>query len=140
MLYMHQITPPSNSGTINKYNRDDLSGYRSGPPTPFSSQGGKCYDYNYKGLCTRYICTYSHLCMRCNLGHPMINYQTNVSFSGTPRYNKLLNTPRQMGPSLHTQNRMPNPNIQSMPRATIPGRSFQGPHAARVMGPRKFTY
>ena len=31
---------------------------------------GKCFDFNYKSLCTRPSCRFLHNCIECNGGHP----------------------------------------------------------------------
>ncbi|XP_069109307.1 uncharacterized protein [Argopecten irradians] len=33
----------------------------------------KCFDYNYKGNCTRPNCSYSHKCIKCSGGHASMN-------------------------------------------------------------------
>lgn len=38
--------------------------------TPNSSM--KCYDFNYKTLCSRIQCPYSHLCLKCSKPHPFV--------------------------------------------------------------------
>ena len=137
MLHMQQANPHVNTSITNRNIRDQ-NVFHNGPPP--GSHGGKCYDFNYKGQCTRYICTYLHSCMRCNNAHPMVHCQTNVGYSGTPRYNMMVGTPRHRGPSFNTQNRMPNPNVRIGSGALLPGRPFRGPQTVRHMGPRKFPY
>lgn len=39
-----------------------------------------CYDYNFKGVCTRMNCIYSHSCIRCSQFHPLM-YCTNYSYN-----------------------------------------------------------
>ena len=52
------------------------SAYNKDPSTSNSA----CYDYNYKGFCSRMNCFYSHLCIKCSMSHPInacsqFNYQ-----------------------------------------------------------------
>ena len=56
----------------------------------------RCYDYNYKGVCTKNTCAYQHRCLRCNYTHPLIkcrvptanipslNYRGNQTYSARP--------------------------------------------------------
>ena len=42
---------------------------------PVSSQvaansAKKCFDYNFKGICLRTVCSYLHRCLRCSSNHP----------------------------------------------------------------------
>lgn len=36
----------------------------------------KCYDFNYKGQCSKYQCQYKHECILCSLNHPYIRHKT----------------------------------------------------------------
>lgn len=38
-------------------------------------QIGKCYDFNYRGVCQRRPCPYKHQCLRCSLNHPSTKCQ-----------------------------------------------------------------
>lgn len=31
-----------------------------------------CYDFNFKGFCIKTNCFYTHTCIRCNMGHPIL--------------------------------------------------------------------
>ena len=33
----------------------------------------KCFDYNFKGFCSRISCQYLHRCIKCTGGHPMLS-------------------------------------------------------------------
>lgn len=49
--------------------------YMQGPLAPGyinKDQQGKCYDYNFRGVCQKKSCPYKHLCMRCSRNHPSI--------------------------------------------------------------------
>ena len=41
--------------------------------TPRQSQNqiGKCYSYNFQGLCYKSLCNYYHVCIKCNAQHPL---------------------------------------------------------------------
>jgi len=39
-----------------------------------------CYDYNYKGICTKAVCSYRHICLKCQLQHPSIHCNNNLGF------------------------------------------------------------
>ena len=34
----------------------------------------KCFDFNYKGICPRYQCKYSHTCIQCGMQHPITQH------------------------------------------------------------------
>nr|XP_034312472.1 uncharacterized protein LOC109619766 isoform X3 [Crassostrea gigas] len=38
-----------------------------------TQSNSKCYDYNFKGSCSRQSCLYQHLCMYCHKNHPRIH-------------------------------------------------------------------
>ena len=46
-----------------------------------------CYDYNYKGSCSKLNCTYKHACLECQLQHPSIYCFGNLG-QGTYNLNK----------------------------------------------------
>ncbi|CAC5407061.1 unnamed protein product [Mytilus coruscus] len=65
LLYMQPVNDISNvSFNISNSNINAGSDY-----------GNKCYSYNYDGSCGKTPCFYSHLCLRCNGSHPIINCQ-----------------------------------------------------------------
>ncbi|CAG2245488.1 unnamed protein product [Mytilus edulis] len=65
LLYMQPVNTISNvSLNVSNSNIQDSSGH-----------GNKCYSYNYEGSCWKTPCFYSHLCLRCNGSHPIINCQ-----------------------------------------------------------------
>ncbi|CAG2224906.1 unnamed protein product [Mytilus edulis] len=65
LLYMQPVNTISNvSLNVSNSNIQDSSGH-----------GNKCYSYNYEGSCWKRPCFYSHLCLRCNGSHPIINCQ-----------------------------------------------------------------
>jgi hypothetical protein len=37
-----------------------------------------CYDYNYKGSCSKLNCVYKHACLKCQLQHPNIYWFGNL--------------------------------------------------------------
>ena len=42
-------------------------------PVPFRQgaiPGGVCFDFNYRGTCTRTPCRFKHICIMCGQGHP----------------------------------------------------------------------
>lgn len=39
-----------------------------------------CFDYNYKGICTKVACSYRHTCLKCNMQHPSIHCNNNVGY------------------------------------------------------------
>ncbi|KAK3092498.1 hypothetical protein FSP39_003641 [Pinctada imbricata] len=49
------------------------------------AKAGKCFDFNYKGLCSKPICNYQHLCMKCSKSHPMMNCRVQTSNRQDPK-------------------------------------------------------
>lgn len=41
-----------------------------------------CYDFNCKGKCFKLSCIFRHICIRCQLKHPVINCFNNSSYTG----------------------------------------------------------
>lgn len=73
----------------------------------------KCYDYNYRGLCRRLNCTYSHACIKCYGSHPVISCNCGSSGIGFSASN--MNRPR-------LQVRSQGNNFRhSYPRSRAPG-------------------
>lgn len=86
----------------------------------------KCYDYNFKGYCSRQSCFYSHLCMYCSGSHPQVHcarQRREVHSNASSAYNQPFRSPgsaqfRTSGPSSprfnftrprHTQPHMSGP-------------------------------
>ena len=42
--------------------------------SPKQVQIRKCYDYIFKGSCSKYPCSYGRICLKCNGQHPMLDY------------------------------------------------------------------
>ena len=85
---------------------------------------GRCFDYNYKGSCTKPYCFYTHLCMKCNQNHPSISCHVNAH-----------QTFRQPTPSRFNHNsqqgfRQQGPNQQRP----------MHPNNSRFMGPGQYSY
>jgi hypothetical protein len=100
--------------------------YMSNQPTAQQTHPTlKCYDYNFKGSCTRYQCSYLHACTYCHKNHPRIHCWSNPNTSST---NTRPNTP-------HTSqsNFRPQPFQQYPPRPRPP---HPQPTRQRYMGPR----
>ena len=43
----------------------------------------KCYDFNFKGACSKHQCKYIHTCLQCGMQHPL----TQQSYQGGRPYN-----------------------------------------------------
>lgn len=77
------------------------------PPQRTTTQFN-CYDYNYKGSCSKLNCAYKHACLKCQLQHPsiycfgnlgqgtynlskaQINQKSNLNVNGLQRPNHLI--------------------------------------------------
>ncbi|XP_069114905.1 uncharacterized protein [Argopecten irradians] len=86
----------------------------------------KCFDYNFKGLCTRPTCNYAHICTRCGGGHPKINCRS----PGTMGMNNSFRPPNPRGLA---QTGTSQTGIR--PRFSNPTQNVRQP---RYMGPRPF--
>ncbi|XP_056016875.1 uncharacterized protein LOC130053559 [Ostrea edulis] len=55
-------------------------------PKPYitSQTTQKCFDYNFRGICTKIQCHYSHSCTRCSGLHPQVNCNPNKPQFYTP--------------------------------------------------------
>lgn len=51
---------------------------------PANSSTLKCYDFNYKGNCSRPQCRYKHICLRCNGNHPSARCYSSSQSNGNP--------------------------------------------------------
>ena len=69
---MYMVNSNNNVANVNVVS----PGYRSGSVNMNLSRRLKCYEFNYEGKCSIQVCQYSHLCIHCNGGHPMIFCQT----------------------------------------------------------------
>jgi hypothetical protein len=124
--------------------------YNTGPAVHTSIN--KCHDFNFKGLCIRPICTYSHTCTRCNANHPVLqcklanstpygqgNTQYNHGYGVYPRAAPGANpstTPSRFRPMQQQA------NFPSRPR--FPAKRFPHPsnfsNSTKYMGFGKNTY
>ena len=43
------------------------------PSTTYNARRLKCFDYNFKGVCSRNDCKFLHACLKCHLNHPSSN-------------------------------------------------------------------
>lgn len=91
----------------------------------------KCFDYNFKGACTRPNCQYVHRCLRCNNAH-----SSNTCSLGTPtqatKVNRRpfrFNTPNQGHPPLPIQQQPPS-QIPSTPQTIIPFGLWEAPQSS----------
>ena len=91
LLYMNQTV----SGGI-YHNRQSTRGQQFGNPSPLGQAGGKCYDFNNRGYCTRNISTYVHTCIKCNQAHPALSCQSNVG-QGMSQRVSTFSRPRTSG-------------------------------------------
>lgn len=97
----------------------------------------KCYDYNFKGYCSRQSCLYSHLCMYCSGSHPQVHcarQRREAHSNASPAYNQPFRSPgsaqfRISGPS------SPRFNF-TRPRHAQPHMS--GPRQYRQMATRSY--
>lgn len=63
----------------------------------------KCYDFNFKGVCSRNGCWFSHTCLKCSLNHPSIRCRKRIGLDN--------NKPRAMGNGNRTfESKVPNGN------------------------------
>ncbi|KAJ8304803.1 hypothetical protein KUTeg_018386 [Tegillarca granosa] len=53
---------------------------------PVSASFNKCYDYNYKGFCSKKPCPYSHLCIRCSQTHSHLKCKSFLNSDINPRF------------------------------------------------------
>ena len=61
---------------------------------PATCQGNApCYEYNFKGSCTRMLCNYTHVCIRCKVPHPASSCNLFNQRSIQPRFNYGQNRP-----------------------------------------------
>ena len=83
----------------------DIAAARQGAPTrstPFrvrqhmpSTSRQACYDYNYRGACTRRPCSYAHVCLACGLqGHPSSTCHASTSEGRSKPANAGARLPR----------------------------------------------
>ena len=133
----------------------------SGDLTAVAQSAAPCYEYNYKGFCSRLTCTYAHTCIKCKVAHPACtcsmylesrNMNTNRTYNATQpapfqslgyghnRPNMVLRPFQLAGPP---QSYAPRPQ-QRMLRPQLP-RSYIAPRPnfraqTRFMGPRPHTY
>lgn len=132
LLYMNQTV----SGGI-YHNRQSTGAEQFGTSSPLGQAGGKCYDFNYRGYCTRNICTYVHTCIKCNQAHPALSCQSNV---GQGMSQRLSTFSRPRTPGSVNQFRGPmNTQIQARPQFPTFRKSFPVPPQSRYMGTRKVS-
>ena len=81
-----------------------------------------CFDYNFQGQCNRFVCSYSHVCIKCGQNHPSIKCQKFV-YSATP-YSSY-------------QIRYGSPTFPAAPGTSVP-RSYHP--APRQMNPEQLRY
>ena len=83
-----------------------------------------CYEFNFKWSCTRLICKYAHVCLKCNVPHPASSCNlfkdqrfrprfgyTNSRFAANFAQNELATGSRPFPPSMD-QSRPPRPFCQ----------------------------
>ena len=60
--------------------------------TAGAQSAAPCYEYSYKGFCSRLTCTYAHICIKCKVAHPACtcsmyleskNMNTNRTYNAT---------------------------------------------------------
>ena len=64
----------------------------------------KCYDFNYKGNCSKNSCYYNHLCLRCSKPHPLIRCRNSAFRFGSQQSSTNSSSNRQFGNSNAEQN------------------------------------
>ena len=105
----------------------------------------KCFDYNFKGFCSRISCQYLHRCIKCSGGHPMLSCFYDIGNlpqqSSTQFANKTVRGGFTQGSSFPAPARQVG-QVVSQPqrffRAQNPARPFnpQGLRPSRNMVPR----
>lgn len=116
MIYMTPTAPQTHT-----YNQTHTSNKRV--------NSDKCFDYNFKGACTRPNCQYVHRCLRCNNAH-----SSNTCSLATPtqatKVNRpfRFNTPNQGHPPLPIQ-QQPLSQIPSTPQTIIPFGLWEAPQS-----------
>uniref|UniRef100_A0A8W8HS92 C3H1-type domain-containing protein n=1 Tax=Magallana gigas TaxID=29159 RepID=A0A8W8HS92_MAGGI len=95
MIYMTPTAPQTHT-----YNQTYTSNKRV--------NSDKCFDYNFKGACTRPNCQYVHRCLRCNNAH-----SCNTCSSGIPTQATKVNRPFRFNTSNQGQ---PPTNTTTTPR------------------------
>ncbi|XP_048747863.2 uncharacterized protein LOC125660061 [Ostrea edulis] len=63
----------------------------------------KCYDFNYKGQCSKSRCQYKHECISCSQNHPYIRHKTSSGTSLNFRSGDMQATWRPQQPKRSTQ-------------------------------------
>ena len=98
-----------------------------------------CYEYNFKGVCSRPNCAYAHTCMKCRVTHPACTcnlYLESKQSSNSSRYNAGQSTSYQtLGFGFNRPSSMPRP---FQPAATssmyTPRQRMNRPQATRSPG------
>ncbi|XP_062617622.1 uncharacterized protein LOC134279286 [Saccostrea cucullata] len=110
-------------------------------PSPGQITHNKCFNFNYRGFCSKQGCGYLHMCIKCNNGHPISSCplkQTSIgqyqSFKGEgyPGYNQHSANFFSPGvPRFQPPFRAPGASSTTRPQQYRPQKN---------MGPRKNTY
>ncbi|XP_061188703.1 uncharacterized protein LOC133196870 [Saccostrea echinata] len=124
------INPNGNWGVID----NELWLVYMSPSVAYNNQRAstyyKCFDYNYKGKCTRLQCTYTHRCLKCNDMHPALLCLSSQAASAQTSLN-LNRAFRANGP------------VGQQPQFQTPYQSYakrQPGLQARPLGPGRFPY
>jgi len=84
-------------------------------------QAYKCYAYNYNGYCDRNNCTYSHCCMNCFGGHPLLSCTRQGTVQLEPRVPSQFARPRsEFRPRGYSSSNFRYPQTSARPRYQRP--------------------
>ncbi|CAC5403139.1 unnamed protein product [Mytilus coruscus] len=70
----------------------------------------KCFDFNFKGVCTRNSCRFSHTCLKCSLNHPSIRCRRYLGLDSN-KHRAPGNGNRTFKPRVQTGNRRFHQNV-----------------------------
>lgn len=108
----------------------------SGDLSATTQASAPCYEYNFKGSCTRLLCTYAHVCLKCRVPHPASSCNLFKEQRFHPRFANTYNRPTIP----FSQNEVARGSRPFRPNMgqSRPSRPFRQPRPqGRFMGPWK---
>ena len=105
----------------------------SGDLAATTQSAAPCYEFNFKGSCTRLICTYAHVCLKCKVPHPA----STCNLFRNQRYRPRLGYPHSRPAANFAQNDLATgqrPFRPSMGQSRPPRPFRQQRYQSRFMG------
>ena len=96
----------------------------------------KCFDYNFKGFCSRISCQYLHRCIKCSGGHPILSFFYDIGNWQPKSPTQFANRPVRGGGVFYSRVVISCTNTPDRTSRSQPQRFFRAQNPARPFNPQ----